>query len=82
MRTIYSLLQLLGLVLCFFIFPVGIILGLILILAGGIGYRNETKKTKEEENLIKCPYCAESIQKEAIICKHCGKDLKDEKITR
>lgn len=27
------------------------------------------------EGMQKCPYCAELVKQEAIVCKHCGRDI-------
>lgn len=33
------------------------------------------KRTMQTGGMRKCPFCAELVKKEAIVCRHCGKDL-------
>jgi hypothetical protein len=36
---------------------------------------NSTNLNTSKSGLKKCPYCAEMIQSEAIVCRHCGRSL-------
>lgn len=57
-------LQLLGVVLCFVLFPVGLIAGLILLIYGGV-----------KANVLKCSDCRGKVEKEARVCPHCRADF-------
>lgn len=36
---------------------------------------NAEERQSSGGDLRKCPFCAELVKKEAIVCKHCGRDL-------
>lgn len=43
----------------------------------GCGVVSENSPSNESGR-VKCPYCAEVVKAEAIVCKHCGRDLPED----
>jgi hypothetical protein len=52
----------------------GLMLGPIAIIHALV-MKGETGAAQGGQGSKKCPYCAETIKQEAIVCKHCGRDL-------
>lgn len=58
-------------------FILGVLLGPLGLLISFFSSDNEEGKRKKSGDTKKCPYCAEYVKQDAVICKHCGRTLGD-----
>ena len=56
-------------------FALGILLGPIGLLITYFSSDDENEKRQKTGDTKKCPYCAEYVKQDAIVCKHCGRTL-------
>jgi|WetSurMetagenome_2_1015567.scaffolds.fasta_scaffold129393_2 hypothetical protein len=63
-----------GLIMLLIYFPIGITLLIIGAICAAFRGKNKEQGIPQGDQR-KCPFCAELIKKEAIVCKHCHKDV-------
>lgn len=56
-------------------FILGVLLGPIGLLITYFSSDDEKVKREKTGDTKKCPYCAEYVKREAVVCKHCGRTL-------
>jgi hypothetical protein len=56
-------------------FVLGVLLGPIGLLITFFSSDNDDVKRQKTGDTKKCPYCAEYVKADAIVCKHCGRTL-------
>jgi len=59
------------------------LVGLIAVIAmPALGAPRPVSGLDRNDDRVKCPHCAELILREAKVCKHCGRDVEPQPLTR